>query len=143
METSTSWWRSALDYFWLYLVSGACFVPAGLIYGVATVYHWHQWPVICVSMASAFVGALFVWRSMEQRLVREGSPVTVSQPSTLLTSTLSTWDVYDPNENTMALGRYQIVRLYSHRRDEIVSINTAPEGNTLGTANVIDLPAAA
>lgn len=146
MAISTPWWRSSLNYFWFYLVAGACFAPAGLAYGVATVYHWHEWPVICVSMAFCSVAAIFAWRFLEARICTAEtlhSPENVGQDFPLVASTMIAWELYESGENAAIVSRYEIVRLSDLHGDEITSLNTLPEQHTEGTANLIALRAAA
>jgi hypothetical protein len=63
-----SWLRDWRTMFLLYLAVGFAFVPAGLLYALAGLAGWDNWPVAAGCLGFGFLTAYPVWTNLERRL---------------------------------------------------------------------------
>lgn len=63
------WLRDWRTMFLLYLAVGFAFVPAGVLYALAGLAGWDNWPVAAVCLGFGFLTAHLVWTKLERRLM--------------------------------------------------------------------------
>lgn len=103
-----SWLRDRRTMFLLYLAVGFAFVPAGLLYALAGLAGWDNWPVAAVCLGFGFLTAHFVWTKLERRLMEGArrSAMGEGQDDPRESSvTISLWDPQWPHPPNSALGQ--------------------------------------